>query len=59
MSNIYLYKKQCNDEMYTNYTTVSEKKWKKSKKIEIQERIVIGLCLLNCYLFKYSTKDIE
>lgn len=65
MSNIYLYKKQCNDEMYTKLQHHCE--WKKSgkkieietwksknrnkksinqkieEKIEIQERIVIGL----------------
>ena len=66
MSNIYLYKKQCNDEMYTKLQTPLwvkkkvEKKieietWKSKnrnkksinrkieEKIEIQERIVIGL----------------
>jgi len=66
MSNIYLYKKQCNDEMYTklqHHCEWKKKVEKKSKskhenrenrnkksinrkneeKIEIQERIVIGL----------------
>jgi len=66
MSNIYLYKKQCNDEMYTKLqhhcewkkksgkkieieTWKSKNRNKKSinrkieEKIEIQERIVIGL----------------
>lgn len=66
MSNIYLYKKQCNDEMYTKLQHHCEWKKKSGKeieietwksknrnkklinrkieeKIEIQERIVIGL----------------
>lgn len=50
MSNIYLYKKQCNDEMYTKLQTplwVKRKKWKKkskskheNRKIETKNRLI-------------------